>query len=39
MSKELSKYAKVLERKDRRFKRVMQEDEVSTSFSFEFNSK
>ena len=38
MSEECSKYAKILEREDREFKRVMWE-EVSTLFSFEFNSK
>ena len=38
MSKEWSKYANILEREDREFKRVMQE-EVSTLFSFEFSRK
>ena len=38
MSKEWNKYAKILESKDREFRRAMQE-EVSTLFSFEFSSK
>ena len=38
MSEEWSKYAKILKMKDRECKRAMWE-EVSTLFSFEFNSK
>ena len=38
MSKDWSKYMKILEREDREFKIAMQE-EVSTLFSFEFNRK
>ena len=38
MSEEWSKYAKILEREDKEFRKAMQE-ELSTLFSFEFCSK